>query len=337
MKARISVVVCTYNFAHFLPDALRSLAAQTISDFELLVADDGSTDPTAEVVAQFRPQFGDCRYLRKPHTGLDDTRNFAIQASQGAHIAFLDADDLWSPRYLEAMQRVLKETPQAELIFANGYYVRNDGAILRPGFADGVSALCGPVQTSHELFTCMRNYFPSGMLFSKSLYDRVGPFDTRFRESIAGDMDWLARALIAGAYSVRLQRKLFLYRRHDTNLSNDLAGFLRAWLTICTGTLKEKRSDPQFESLVRGYTRTFLLTMLASVSAGDARGFLRQALGALDGDLALRAYYWASYLGLPTALKLARAAKRFARRRTACPLRVDLSARPEAVFAGLPE
>ena len=54
---KFSVIICTYNYAHLLPDTLRTLRAQTIQDFELLVVDDGSTDNTEEVVRQYAPQF----------------------------------------------------------------------------------------------------------------------------------------------------------------------------------------------------------------------------------------------------------------------------------------
>ena len=105
---KFSVIVCTYNYAHWLQDALRSLAAQTFPYFELLIVDDGSTDNTEQVVQQFRNQFRQCIYRKKPHTGLADSRNFGIQAATGTHIAFLDADDLWSPVYLETMKSVLE-------------------------------------------------------------------------------------------------------------------------------------------------------------------------------------------------------------------------------------
>ncbi|MBI4465420.1 MAG: glycosyltransferase, partial [Acidobacteria bacterium] len=70
MPMKISIVVCTYNYAHFLRDALQAAAAQTFRDFELLVVDDASTDNTEEVVHQFSSRLARCIYLRKPHTGL---------------------------------------------------------------------------------------------------------------------------------------------------------------------------------------------------------------------------------------------------------------------------
>src|SRR5690348_1092926 len=88
-EARFTVVVTTYNYAHLLPDALRALAAQTVTHFELLIVDDGSTDNTAEIVERFRPQFLECHYLKKPNGGTADARNYGVQRAQGTLVAIL--------------------------------------------------------------------------------------------------------------------------------------------------------------------------------------------------------------------------------------------------------
>ena len=74
MKARFSVVICTYNYAHLLPDALRTLGAQTCSDFEVLIVDDGSTDATANIAASVDARV---TVLRRAHEGIGPSRNYA--------------------------------------------------------------------------------------------------------------------------------------------------------------------------------------------------------------------------------------------------------------------
>src|SRR6058998_2920993 len=103
---QLSVVICTYNYAHFLKHALRAVAAQTFADFELVIVDDGSTDETEEVVKAFSIRFPKCVYLKKNHSGLADSRNAGVRAAGGTHVAFLDADDLWSPEYLNVVQTI---------------------------------------------------------------------------------------------------------------------------------------------------------------------------------------------------------------------------------------
>src|SRR5579885_688376 len=165
---KISVVVCTYNYGHLLPDALRSVAAQTCDDFELLVVDDGSTDNTREVVESFRPHFHHFRYLKRRHAGPADARNAGVQAATGTHVAFLDADDLWSPDYLRSIQEAFGSCPQADLAFCEGIVIRSDyGVINEARFHRELPSLCGPVHSPRELFALIQSFSPSGMIFSK--------------------------------------------------------------------------------------------------------------------------------------------------------------------------
>jgi len=100
----VSVIIPTYNRAHLLDRAIRSVLDQTYQDFELIVVDDGSSDPTAEVIATF----ADPRiyYLRhEKNRGAAAARNTGIEASQGDYVAFLDSDCEWLPK------KLLKETP----------------------------------------------------------------------------------------------------------------------------------------------------------------------------------------------------------------------------------
>ncbi|HET7101594.1 MAG TPA: glycosyltransferase family A protein, partial [Terriglobia bacterium] len=185
---KFTVVVTTYNYAHLLSDALRALAAQTVNDFELLIVDDGSTDNTEEIVEQFRPQFQDFHYLKKPNEGAANARNHGVQSARGTHIAILDADDVWSPRYLEAVRQKFQSTPQTEAVFCDGVRILGDGRVLGPVFPPGLTPLEGPINSVESLFSVCDNFLPSGMVFLKSLYDRMGAFDTRF--SHGDDVDW---------------------------------------------------------------------------------------------------------------------------------------------------
>jgi len=114
---RFTVVVTTHNYAHLLPDALRSLAAQTAPDFELLIVDDGSTDNTEEVVELFRSRFRDFHYLKQTQSGPAAARNVGVQRANSTHVAILDADDVWSPRYLETIHTKFESNPKIEIIF----------------------------------------------------------------------------------------------------------------------------------------------------------------------------------------------------------------------------
>src|SRR3954470_16999186 len=108
MKPRVSVVMATYNYAHYLPGALDSALAQTAGDLEVIVVDDGSTDNTPDVVG---PYLADARvrYVRTANQGQPAAENVGIRLSRAPFVAFLDADDLWLPHKLEKQLQLFRD------------------------------------------------------------------------------------------------------------------------------------------------------------------------------------------------------------------------------------
>lgn len=102
-----SIVVCTYNRAHILGRALRSLLAQDFNDWEAIVVDDGSIDGTRDLVQSFSQRSGKIRYLYQTHQGLVQARNTGVTASRGRYITFLDSDDEYLPYHLQSRHEVL--------------------------------------------------------------------------------------------------------------------------------------------------------------------------------------------------------------------------------------
>ncbi len=332
---RFTAIVCTYNYAHLLPDALRTLAAQTFPDFELLIVDDGSTDHTEEVVRQHSSRFRNSVYLKKAHSGLADTRNVAVRKATGTHLAFLDADDLWSPHYLEVIRKRVESTPQAELVLSNGLRILDNGLILRPVFLPDLPPLEGPLNSVTNLFSLCTDFCPSGMVFLKSLYERIGTFDTRFDQGLGDDVDWVIRAVIAGAYCVRVDQKLFLYRFHGRNLTNNPIGFLDPWLRIYEEQLKGSRLGPEFERSARNFARDYVLRLLGACSPSKGRSLLARTLQTLPGDFALRGAYFSTYLGSTYALKALKWGKHLVQKKLPARQRIDLNASPEIMFEGV--
>jgi glycosyltransferase involved in cell wall biosynthesis len=114
---RVSVIIATYNYGHFLGEAVSSVLGQTVTSWELIVVDDGSTDNTGEVVQQFAdPRI---RYLPIEHGGLSIARNTGIDASTGEYLAFLDADDRFRPTMLERHLALMESEPEVSLCFSD--------------------------------------------------------------------------------------------------------------------------------------------------------------------------------------------------------------------------
>ena len=108
----MSVVVPTYNRERTLPRALDSVLAQTYADFEVLVVDDGSTDQTAALAAEYEARDERVRYLRQSqNAGVSAARNRGLREARGEFVAFLDSDDEWRPEKLDRQIRRFRELP----------------------------------------------------------------------------------------------------------------------------------------------------------------------------------------------------------------------------------
>jgi len=130
---RVSVVVPTYNRAHQVGDALRSLLVQTRLPHEILVVDDGSTDATEAACAQFGSAV---RYVRQDNAGVSAARNHGAAIASGDFVAFLDSDDVWEPHKLEIQCAALASAPDAAWCITGCDVIGRDGAVLpeRRGF-----------------------------------------------------------------------------------------------------------------------------------------------------------------------------------------------------------
>ena len=103
----VSVVIPVYNAARFLADAIRSVQAQRHPRIEIIVVDDGSTDGSGEVARSF----AGVRCLRQANGGIAAARNAGVHEARGNLLAFLDADDLWTPGKLALQLDVLRADP----------------------------------------------------------------------------------------------------------------------------------------------------------------------------------------------------------------------------------
>lgn len=112
MNQLVSIIMPSYNTAKYIEESIRSVLAQTYTNWELIIVDDCSTDNTDEIVASFRDDR--IRYLKNVvNSGAAVSRNYALREAKGKWIAFLDSDDLWKPEKLERQIRFMED---------NGYF-----------------------------------------------------------------------------------------------------------------------------------------------------------------------------------------------------------------------
>ena len=126
-KPRFSVIMPLYNKAPYVRKALDSILAQTCTDYELIIVDDGSTDGSIEVVQEVKsqePRAKSVRIISQPNSGVAAARNNGVKASHGEYVCFLDADDWWEPTWIEEMDKLIREYPDAGLYATNYVYYK---------------------------------------------------------------------------------------------------------------------------------------------------------------------------------------------------------------------
>ena len=122
---RFSVILPLYNKAPYVQKALESVFMQSFRDFELIVIDDGSRDNSLSVAEEvMKSSSVDCRLIHQDNAGVSVTRNRGVTVSQGDYICFLDADDWWEPSYLEEMDSLIRDFPDAGL-YGTSYTIVN--------------------------------------------------------------------------------------------------------------------------------------------------------------------------------------------------------------------
>ncbi|MBI4355946.1 MAG: glycosyltransferase [Candidatus Omnitrophica bacterium] len=206
----VSVVLPTYNRTQWLGEAIESVLAQTLADWELVIVDDGSAPATADTV---RPHLSDARihYVWKPHAGVAAARNAGLRLTRGSYAAFLDDDDCFLPDKLARQVAWMEEHRDVGLVYNQIYVV--DEPMNQSRLLPRRSA-----RTFLELF-CENAIQVASVLVRRTCLEAVGGFD----ESLIGSEDYDLWLRIAQRFPIEyLPRPLAIYRKHGQNKSNNL-------------------------------------------------------------------------------------------------------------------
>lgn len=190
-QPKVSVIVIFFNEERFLTEAVESVLAQTFSDWEMLLVDDGSSDGSSEMARAYaRSQPDRVRYLEHPgheNRGMSATRNLGLQAARGELIAFLDADDVWYPDKLEHQVASLGAHPSAALVTGRKEYWYSWAGADAGDMRDFLQPLDVPldalVAPPSVLTAFLRNQYACllDILVRKSAIDAVGGYEQAFR------------------------------------------------------------------------------------------------------------------------------------------------------------
>lgn len=179
---KVSVITPLYNSAGFIRQTLDRLVAQTYTNWEAILIDDGSTDDTARVVG---PYLEDPRfiYIKQKNAGIAGARNAGIAAASSEWVCLLDHDDLWLPAKLEK-QVARAQSRECDIVFSDALIIRNDDRwVYSQGFPEVAAGLRdaehGATVDIPELLLQLNFMCTSSVMVRKSLFLKHGPLDLR--------------------------------------------------------------------------------------------------------------------------------------------------------------
>lgn len=210
----VSIIVPCYNQAHYLPDALDSIKAQTYENWECLIINDGSPDDVKGVVESYIRNDTRFKYLEKENDGVSSARNAGLHISQGKYILPLDADDKIGIKYLQEAVIILDNEPGTKLVYSDaeffgikkGKWILNDFSIQS---------------------LLLENMIFSTALFRRSAYEQLGGYDQDFKH---GWEDWEYWIRILGADGkVRKLNDVHFYYRKNKNTRSEFLSNEKFW------------------------------------------------------------------------------------------------------------
>lgn len=279
---RVSVIIPAFNTASFIGETLQSVFAQSFTDFEVILINDGSPD-TPELERNLRAFARKIIYLKQPNRGPSAARNTGIRAARGEFLAFLDSDDTWLPEYLSSQMKSFEDSPELDLVCTDTMFYGD------PQF-DGQTffsrcRLQGPVSFPGML---IGNPLTTSCVVARTrVVMEAGLFDETLR--VAEDYDLWLRIAAGGAVIKRRWKVLGRHRLHPGGLSaEDETLWLKSHIQVLGNVEKSVQVSPDLRQEVRRQVICF--RVLLDMEQGKrylATGSFEQAMSCFGNANAL--------------------------------------------------
>lgn len=276
----ISVVIPIYNAAAHLTGTLQTVLEQSLTAWELIAVDDGSTDASAQIVAELAERDPRLRLLRQANAGVSVARNRGVAAGRAPLIAFLDSDDLWHPDKLDCHVERHQSDAGLGVSFARVEFLSPGGRLTGTIASHACRALTPADFLCENPTTTTSNW-----VLRREVFEAVGGFIPEM--SYSEDLEWLLRVACQGRWRVELiDRVLTYYRTSDGGLSASLDRMDRGWLRLVE---EARRYAP---SLVEQHFARAQATHLRYLARRSLRLRIPPELGSAFMARALRSDPW---------------------------------------------
>ncbi len=272
---KFSVVIPLYNKVQSVSRTIKSVLSQTHHDFELIVVDDGSTDGSLDIVRKFNDER--IRLVQKENGGVSSARNYGLKEAKADYVAFLDADDVWEPFFLEEQAKMIHDFPEANMwALAWGYMKNGEKIYLQHnphnyrGYVDDYWAMR---KGTNIFFVCV-------CVFRRMALLNMGGYDERM--SYGEDIDVAYRMLLNGraAFNSKVYGMYYVQDAENRamNKTIPLERFMPYYI--------EKYASYRAENIT--FRRCFDRLMIGMLYSYRLNGEYKEAVHRIVGQLVLR-------------------------------------------------
>lgn len=209
-NSKVSVIIPSYNYGQYLAECLESVIAQTYSNWECIIIDNGSTDNTSDVAKAYVLKDKRIRYYYIEQNGVSFARNLAVKHSEGTYILPLDADDKIHPSYIQKAIKIISENPDVKVVYCDAeLFGAFSGKWILP-----------PYSLKNLL---IENSIFCTALFRKKDFELTDGFNENMKEGFE-DWDFWIRMLGNGGDVYKIPEILFYYRMRQNSRNGVLDG-----------------------------------------------------------------------------------------------------------------
>ncbi|VEP12654.1 Glycosyl transferase family 2 [Hyella patelloides LEGE 07179] len=265
----VSVIIPAYNGEFYIREAIASILAQTYTNYEIIIVDDGSTDNTRQVVEALKKDYkGSLIYIFQDNQGVAKARNKGLEAAKGKYIAFLDQDDFFLPYKLVEQVSFMEAKPDLGLVNSGWDIVNQAGKIIST-----VQPWHSLSQLNTTALIIWKPVFLGAMLFRYSWLQKTSGFDSQLEQT--SDVELVLRLAVMGCQGDWVKQSTVGYRQHKHNASknsllqakelNQMLEEFFARLNI-SSEIKALEAESRYQSLVWSAWRLYNTGYLAEMS-----------------------------------------------------------------------
>jgi glycosyltransferase involved in cell wall biosynthesis len=230
-KPKISMVLPTYNQAHYLSFALEGLYEQTFKDFELIVVNDGSTDNTFQILESYSQKM-DIVVINQENRGLPEALNAGFSVAKGKYYSWTSSDNITLPTMLEVLNQALDSEPSVSVVYADWFFMDEYGDVFFQ---------YKTLDYDRHLLL-YHNYVHCCFLFRKECMDKVGGYNPEY---IYGE-DWEFWIRVSRYFRMKhIPQTLYKYRIQTKSMTTE----------IIEGTAKQRVNYIEFKARLRNQSK----------------------------------------------------------------------------------